>query len=87
MKLSTLLKYQGATLIEILVNAEHTTDIFSIGTIDYMMTESVEGFWQTRISIPKEILDRKVDFFTVGKSENHEGKLKESLRVYLKPIK
>jgi hypothetical protein len=87
MKLSTLLKYQGATLIEILVNAEHTTDIFSIGTIDYMMTESVEGFWQTRISVPSEILDRKVDFFTVGKSENHEGKLKESLRVYLKPIK
>ncbi len=87
MKLSTLLKYQGATLIEILVNAESTTDILPIGTIDYMMTEPVEGFWQTRINVPNEILNRRVDFFTVGKSYNHEGELKESLRVYLKPIK
>jgi hypothetical protein len=87
MKLSTLLKYQGATLIEILVNAEETKDMFTIGIIDYMMTEPVEGFWQTRINVPSEILNRKVDFFTVGTSENHEGKRQESLRVYLKPIK
>lgn len=87
MKLSTLLKYQGATLIEILVNAEQTVDILTIGTIDYMMTKSVEGFWHTRVNVPSEILNRKVDFFTVGKSWNHEGQLKESIRVYLKPIK
>jgi hypothetical protein len=84
MKLKTLLNGCGCCLVEVLENEEKEN--ITVAIIDYMFVGiQVDGiYFPTKMHLPNDLLDRKIDFFTSGKSWNHDGEYKESVRVYLK---
>ena len=89
MKVSTFLKVNGASVVEFIDNnVKHEYPTLAI--IDYKMCcynsdAMVDGlYYCAQCLLPKEIIDRKIDFITSGRSFNHEGKYVESLRVFVK---
>ena len=84
MKLRTLLNGCGCCLVEVMENNDKEN--VTVAIIDYMfMGNQIDGiYFPTKLHLSDELLDRRIDFFTAGKSFGHDGRYNESVRVYLK---
>lgn len=85
MTVKSLLKKCGCVLVEIRESSEDK-EFEQVAVIDYDMEglESDGIYFPTRVSVTEEILNRKVDFFTVSQCYNYSNKYRDCVEIYVK---
>jgi hypothetical protein len=84
MKVKSILKVCGSTTINIIENKDPYNNI---AIIDYNMTarnRESEKIYDCRVSLPEEIQNRNVDFFTSSRVINSNDRLVEGINIYVK---
>lgn len=84
MKVSSLLKACGCTLIEIREGEEKEFEVIAV--VDYnMKSTKADGiYFPCRVLVTDEINNRKVDFFTSSECFNYNREYRECIEVYVK---